>query len=153
MAEYIALAQQEIAPTESVVFEITAVPCERGFVRHRDGTGSFLLSGYVPYNSCGCRNSSALYLVDFGANIAIPTGGTVEEISLALSLDGATIPTSTMRVTPAAVEEFTGVSRAINVQVWRGCCETLTVTNTSDQSILVSEANIIFARPDMTITR
>lgn len=156
MAEYNAIESQTINPNESAVFTITAVPCERGFVRHRDGTGNFLLSGWVPANYCGCgcnRNKSASYLVDFGANIAIPTGGTVEEISVAISVDGATVPASTMIVTPAAVEEFWNVSRAVNVEVWRGCCETLTIKNTSDQPILMQNANIIFARPDLAITR
>jgi hypothetical protein len=91
-------------------------------------------------------------MVDFGANIAVPDGETVGEISLALVIDGATIPASTMEVTPAAVEEFFNVSRAINVQVWRGCCETVAVRNTSAIPILVENANIVFNRPDMAVT-
>jgi hypothetical protein len=120
-------------------------------VRHRDGTGNFLLSGYVPYKN-GCRANSALYLIDFGANIAIPTGETVGEISLAMSIDGSTIPSSTMIVTPAAVEEYFNVSRAINAQIWRGCCETVSVQNTSSIPILLNDGNIIFSRPDMAVT-
>jgi len=54
-----------------------------------------------------------------------------------------------MIVTPAAVEEFGNVSRAINVQVWKGCCETVSVRNTSEIPILVQNANIIFSRPDL----
>lgn len=91
--------------------------------------------------------------MDFGANIAIPTGGTVEAISLAISIDGSSIPSSQMIVTPAAVEEFFNVSRAINAEIWRNCCETVTVRNTSDQPILVQNANIIFSRPDLQVTR
>ena len=155
MAEYSANVLQTVNPGESVIFTETPVPCNRGFVRHRDDTGSFLLSGWVPYSQCGCRARSATYLVDFGANIAIPTdpAGTVEAISLAITIDGATIPASTMIVTPAAVGEFWNVSRAINAQIWRGCCETVTVRNTSTQPILVQNANIIFSRPDLAITR
>ena len=148
MAEYINVNDQIVNPNESVVF-YASIPCNRGFVKHREGSGSFLLSGYVPY---GCKNS-AEYLIDFGANISIPTGGDVEEISLAIEIDGATIPSSTMRATPAAVEEAWNVSRAINANVWRGCCETVTVKNTSTQPITVSEASIIFSRPDMYATR
>lgn len=153
MAEYSADAVQTVNPGETVVFTLAPVPCTRGFVRHRDGTGNFLLSGWVPnrYNNC-CRNKSALYLVDFGANIAIPTGGTVGEISLAVAVDGATVPASTMIVTPAAVEEYFNVSRAINVDVFRNCCETVSIRNTSDQPILVQNANIIFNRPDLAVT-
>ena len=90
--------------------------------------------------------------MDFGANIAIPTGGTVGSISLALTLDGATLPTTQMTVTPAAVEEYWNVSDATILGVWRGCCQTLTVRNISDQPILVQNANIIFSRPDMNVT-
>ena len=153
MAEFANVAVQTVNPGESIIFTEAPVPCERGLIRHRDDTGSFLLTGYVPYNSCGCRAKSANYLVDFGANIAIPEGGTVEPISVAIAIDGATIPASTMIFTPAAVEQYGNVSRAINAPIWRGCCETVTVRNTSAQPILVQTANIIFSRPDLNVTR
>lgn len=152
MAEYSANALQTINPGETAVFTESPVPCNRGFVRHRDGTGNFLLSGWTPRKSCGCKSNSARYLVDFGANIAIPEGGTVGPISVAISIDGATLPASTMTVTPAAAEEFFNVSRAINADIWNGCCETLTVRNTSDQPILMQNANIILDRPDLAVT-
>lgn len=152
MAEYSSNAVQTVNPGESIIFTETPVPCERGFVKHREGSGNFLLSGWTPRKPCGCRSNSAAYLVDFSANIAIPTGETVGEISVAIELDGSTIPASTMRVTPAAVENYFNVSRAINAQIWSGCCETITVTNTSTIPILVQNANIIFSRPDLAIT-
>lgn len=152
MAEYSANALQTINPGETVVFTESPVPCNRGFVRHRDGTGNFLLSGWVPRKNCGCRNRSARYLVDFGANIAIPAGGTVEPISVAITIDGATLQASTMIVTPAADEEFFNISRAINADIWNGCCETLAVRNTSSQPILMQNANIILDRPDLAVT-
>ena len=155
MAEFSANAQQTVNPGESIVFTESPVPCQRGLVRHRDDTGSFLLAGWVPrqYGCCCKRQNSANYLVDFGANIAVPTGGTVGAISVAIAIDGATIPASTMTVTPAAVEEFFNVSRAINAQIFRGCCQTVTIRNISDQPILVQNANIIFSRPDLAVTR
>lgn len=149
--EFSANAVQIVNPGESVVFTNSPVPCNRGLVRHRDDTGNFLLRGNVRRSSCGCCPSSANYLVDFGANIAIPTGGTVGEVSIALTLDGGTLPTTEMTVTPAAVEEFFNVSDATIVSVWRNCCQTLTVRNISDQPILVQNANIIFSRPDMYV--
>lgn len=152
MAEYSNVAQQTVNPGEAIVFTNSPVPCDRGLVKHRDDTGAFLLVGYVP-NRGGCpcrnRNQSANYLVDFGANIAIPTGGTVGEISVALAIDGTTLPASTMSVTPAAVNEFFNVSRAINASVFRGCCQTVTIRNISDQPILVEDANVIISRPDL----
>lgn len=154
MAEYIAPLVQTVTENQPVLFTSSPVPCRRGFVRWRDGSGVCNLSGWVPNRGgCGCnRPKSAVYLVDFGANIAIPTGGEVGEISLALAIGGTVIPTSIMRVTPAAVEQFFNVSRAINVQVWRGCCENVSVVNTSGQDILVEDANIIFSRPDLAVT-
>lgn len=146
MAEYSANAVQTVNPGESIVFTESPVPCTRGLIRHRDETGNFLLSGGPAYCTCGRRRSNSKYLVDFGANIAIPTGGTVEPISVAITIDGATIPASDMIITPAAVEEFGNVSRAINAQIWAGCCETVTIRNTSSQPILVQNANVIFTK-------
>lgn len=151
MCEFSANVVQTVNPGETVIFTESPVPCMEGLVRHRDDTGSFLLAGRVHRSQCGCCPDSAKYLTDFGANIAIPTGGTVGPISLALTLDGATIPTSEMIVTPAAVEQFFNVSDAVIASVWRGCCESLAVRNTSDQPILVQNANIIFSRPDLNV--
>ena len=155
MAEFSANAIQTVVQNGAVTFTDAPVPCERGFVRHRDDSGNFLLSGWTP-NRCGCccgRRREATYLVDFGANISIPEGGTVGEISLALAIDGTIIPSSQMVVTPAAVDEAFNVSRAINVQVWNGCCENVSVVNTSTQAIQVENANIIFTRPDLLMSR
>lgn len=155
MAEYSANAIQTVNPGESVVFTSTVFPCERGFVRHGDGTGNFLLSGWVPSNGCPCCNTnrSAEYLVDFGANIAVPTGGTVEQIALAISVDGGTIAYSEMDATPAAVEEYFNVGRGITVPIFNGCCQTVTVRNISEQPISVKNASIRFSRPDLLYSR
>ena len=156
MAEYSANAVQTVNPGESVIFTNTSVPCNRGIIRHRDDTGSFLVAGGpVPRRSCGCPvyNSFSPVLVEFGANIAIPTGGTVEAISLALVIDGTTVPSSTMIVTPAAVEEYANVAVAVSVPVWVGCCETISVRNTSEQPILVQNSNIILTRQNTSVSR
>ena len=155
MSEFSALALQTVKDKETIVFTNSPVPCNRGFIGHRNDTGAFILSPWVPYQpSCRCqKRPTALYLVDFGANIAIPTGGTIEAISVALAIGGTVIPSSTMIVTPAAVEEFFNVSRAIHVQLMMNCCQTLSIVNTSGQDILVQNANIIFSRPDLAITR
>lgn len=155
MAEFSANALQTVNPGETAVFTTTEVPCERGFVRHREGSGDFLLSGWVPNSRCGCgcqSQTSALYNVGFSANIAVPTGETPGAISLAVAINGATIPTSTMIVTPAAVEEFFNVSVEKAVPIWNGCCQTISVRNTSSIPVLVQNANITFSRPDLAVT-
>lgn len=141
MAEFSANAVQTVNPGETIVFTDAPVPCNKGLVRHRDGTGNFLLSGRT---GCPCKRS-ANYFVDFGANIAVPTGETVGEISVAFTVDGATVPATQMAVTPAAVEEYFNVSRAANVQIFAGCCESFSIRNTSAIPILVENANVVFS--------
>jgi hypothetical protein len=69
--------------------------------------------------------------VSFGGNVAIPTGGTVEAISLALGINGEPVGATTMIVTPAAVEEFFNVFSAVFIDVPAGCCSQISVINTS----------------------
>lgn len=148
-------AIQTINPGETVIFSTTENPCRRGFVRHREGTGSFLLAGVVRNSGCNCPccgQRNANYLIEFGANIAIPTGGTVGDISVAISVDGSTVPSSQMIATPAAVEQYWNVGVAKSVDVFRGCCETVAIRNTSDQPILMQNANLIISRPDLNVT-
>lgn len=142
MAEYTSNALQTVGLGQNVLFTESPIPCTKGYVIHREGSGILTLRGIV--NNCnGCF---ARYKVSFGANIAIPEGGTVESISLALAIDGEPIPTSSMIVTPAAVEEFWNVYASVFVTVPRGCCYTVAVENTSTQAIDVQNANIIVER-------
>ena len=157
MAEYSANAVQTINPGESAVFTSTVFPCNRGLVRHGDGTANFLLNGWVPsnYSCCPCcsNDNPAEYLVDFGANIAVPTGGTVGQIAVAIAVDGGTIAYSEMDATPAAVEEYFNIGRGITVPIFNGCCQTVTIRNISDQPILMKNASIRFSRPDLLYSR
>lgn len=82
----------------------------------------------------------------FVGNLSIPAGGTVEAISLALSLGGEALPTTTATVTPAAVENSWNVATAAFVDVPRGCCVSLAVKNISAQAISVSNANLMIER-------
>lgn len=142
MAEYTSNALQTVAAGQNILFTEAPIPCTRGYVIHREGSGILTLRGIV--NNCnGCF---ARYKVSFGANIAIPTGGTVEAISMALAIDGEPIPTSSVIVTPAAAEEFDNVYASIFITVPRGCCYTIAVENTSTQAINVQNANLIIER-------
>lgn len=146
MAEWTSVAVQTVNPGESIVFTDTADRCERGLVLHRNDSGSFLLKG-VGNNGCNCGCSQDVkYLADFGANIAVPTGETVGPISVAFAIDGNTLAGTEMEVTPAAVEEYFNVSRAANVAIWKGCCQSLSVRNTSSIPILVQAANLIITK-------
>ena len=136
--EIIANALQTVAANQNVYFTDTVV-CGGPSVSHRDGSGLVTLRG----NTCQCR---ARFKVSFGGNIAIPTGGTVGPISLAIAIDGEAAPATTMTVTPAAVEQFFNVFSAIFVDVPRGCCLTISVTNIGDEPIEVQNANLIVER-------
>jgi hypothetical protein len=139
MAEYTNAAPQTVALGQNVQFTETPVCCTRGYVQHREGSGIFTLRGIT--NQC-----RALYKVSFGGNIAIPTGGTVGEISIAIAIEGEPLASATAIVTPAAVENFFNVFTAVFVSVPRGCCLTVAVENTSDQPITVQNANLIIER-------
>lgn len=142
MAEYTSNALQTVGLRQNVLFTESPIPCTKGYVIHREGSGILTLRGIV--NNCnGCF---ARYKVSFGANIAIPENGTVDAISLALAIDGEPIPTSSMIVTPAAAEDFWNVYASVFVTVPRGCCYTIAVENTSTQAIDVQNANIIVER-------
>ena len=136
--EITANALQTVAENQNVLFTDEVI-CGSCSIIHRDGSGLVTLKGVT-------NQSRARFKVSFGGNIAIPTGGTVEAISLAISIDGEPIATTTMTVTPAAVEEFWNVFSAIFVEVPRGCCASIGVRNISTQPIDVQNANLIVER-------
>ena len=92
----------------------------------------------------GCK---AIYRVSFQANIAIATGGTVEPISVALTINGEQLGNSTAVITPVAIGDFWSVSIQTFVDIPCSCCVTVSVENTSDTTAIdVTNANIIFDR-------
>lgn len=129
---------QTVALGGNVVFDETPV-CPTRCITHRPG------SGIIRLNGAG-SNGRARFLVAFSGNIQIPTGGTVEEISLAIAVDGEPLLATQMIVTPAAVENFFNVSAQTYIDVPCNCCVTVAVENTSEQAIEVQNANLIVVR-------
>ena len=82
----------------------------------------------------------------FSGNIAIPEGGTVGPISLAIAVNGEAVGPTTMIVTPAAVEQFFNVASAIYLDVPCGCCSQISVQNNGTEAIDVQNANLIVER-------
>ena len=119
MAEYLANAVQTVELNQPVVFT-ASIPCTRGNVIHEDETGIFILRG----NSSNCF---ARYQVTFNGNIALPTGGTVGPIAVAIATNGESRPTSRAIVTPVAVEEYNNVTSTAIITVPKGCCYSLSV--------------------------
>lgn len=136
--EIIANALQAVNANQNVLFT-DSVTCGNCSIMHRDGSGLVTLRGIT--NQCRAR-----FKVTFGGNIAIPADGTVEEISLAITLDGEPIASTTMIVTPAAVGDFWNVFSAIFIDVPQGCCSSVGVRNISTQTIDVQNANLIVER-------
>lgn len=138
MAEYLAVASQEVAANGNVVFTNTAVKGSN-CIQHREGSGIVTLRGIT--NQCRAR-----YFVDFSANIAVPTGGTAGAISLAIAISGEPVLSSQMISTPEAVAQFNNVSTGIYVDVPKGCCLNIAVENTSGVAIDVANANLVVTR-------
>ena len=138
MAEFTSSAAQTVAAGQNVPLTETAVAGKTCIV-HREGAGIVTLRGLT-------QQCKARYKVSFGANIAIPTGGTVEALSIALAINGEPLTSATAVVTPAAVENLFNVYVAAFVEVPRGCCVTVAARNTSTQAITVSNANMIAER-------
>lgn len=137
--EITANAIQLVEAGQNVLFTETAVRSCKPCVKHRDGAGVVTLRGLT--NQCNAR-----FRVSFSGNIAIPTGGAVGEISLAIAIEGEPLQSTRMRVTPAAVDNYFNVSAQADICVPRGCCASVAVENTSGAPVNVQNANLIVTR-------
>jgi hypothetical protein len=150
-AEYSVAIPQTVEVNQPVVFPDNTCPCNQGLIFKKSG-GVFLLASNAPQNTrngcgCGCgrRVYATNYEVEVHANIEIPEGGTVEEIRLALAVDGVIDPASVMSFVPAAVETPGNVGTSIIVSVPSLCgCENVAVVNASTQPITVNNASLVF---------
>ena len=157
MAEFAYNPIQLVENGQNVILD-TVIPCNKGYVWHRNESGIITLRGIVN-NSCGCF---ARYQVTFNGNIAIPSTGTAPAgISVALALDGEPILTSKAIATPAAVaeaapetdENYFNVTSTAIITVPKGCCFNISVENTSETpaggaapAINVKNANLTVSR-------
>ena len=119
MAEYLANALQNVALNGPVLFT-ASIPCTKGYVYHEDETGIFILRGCT--NNCFAR-----YRVTYNGNIAVPDGGEVTPLAVAISVNGEPRVTSQAIFTPQAVGEFGNVTSTAIITVPKGCCFSLSV--------------------------
>ncbi len=139
-AEYSFVPVQTVAVDGNVTFMEGARACHKGFISHRDNSGIFFLKG-------ASNGYKAVYRVTFDANITIAEGGTVEPISVALTINGEELQNALATVTPAAIGDFFHVSVTTFVEIPCSCCVTVSVENVSETTdIDVANANIIFDR-------
>lgn len=151
MAEYLANAVQSVNLNAPIIFT-ASIPCTKGYIYHEDETGIFILRGIVN-NPTACF---ATYQVTFNGNIAIPTGGTVVPIAVAITVNGEPRPTSRAIYTPADVDEYGNVTSTAIIRVPRGCCFSVSVeavsgitddpTTTPAPTINVQNSNVVFSR-------
>ena len=138
--ELTAVAQQTVASGGNVLFTETAIPCNRGYVVHRNGAGVITLRGIT--NNCFAR-----YKVAFFGNIGLPVGVATQPIGISITINGEPVPASTAIITaPAASLE--NVATSIIIDVPKGCCYTIAVRNVSDPAtpITVANANLMIDR-------
>lgn len=149
MAEYVYNSIQEVQPNQPVLLN-SSIPCNKGYVYHREGSGLLTLRGIVNNpSSCFAR-----YQVTFNGNIAVPEDGTVGAIAVALAINGEPILTSRAIVTPSDVDEYFNVTSTAIITVPRGCCFNVSVENVSEgataadapTAINVQNANVVVSR-------
>lgn len=123
---------QEVLQNAPIVYNTEAVHsgcCER----YREGSGQVKLV------------KAGRYLVSFSGNVAIPTGGTVGEVTLGIAQDGEILTGSVMRATPAAANLYMNVSTQHYVDVYCNCCTTVSV-RAINAAIEVLDANFSVVR-------
>ena len=156
MAEYTYNPVQIVEPGQNVILNDN-IPCNKGYVLHREESGIVILRGIV-----NCPNACfARYQVTFNGNIALAEGAEVGPISIALAIDGEPVLTSRAIVTPAATADdpttannFFNVTSTAIITVPKGCCFTVAIENTSGPAapggvapeILVQNANLTVSR-------
>jgi len=146
MAEFTNNPIQLVQPNQVVTLN-TTIGCPKGYVIHREGSGIVTLRGIT--NNCFAR-----YQVTFNGNIAIPEGGTVGPISVAIAIDGEPVLTSRAIVTPTVADAYFNVTSTAIITVPKGCCFNISIENTSESAdattpapaINVQNANLVVSR-------
>lgn len=149
MAEFVTTQNPQLVAAGQNVLLADSIRCNKGYVLHRNGSGILTLRGIV--NGAGCF---ARYQVTFNGNVAVPTGGTVAPIAIALAIDGEPLQSARAIYTPAAVDQYGNVTCTAIITVPKGCCYIVAVENVSagvetavaQQAINVTDGNLTVSR-------
>ena len=146
MAKYITSTDQNVALNNTIPFNIVSIPCNKGCVIPIT-TGVLTLKGNT-------SNRFARYEVELQANIAIPEGGEVTPIALAITLNGVAIPDSVAIVTPAAAEDVWHVHTSATITVPCGCCVSISAAyvDATEDDASVTPTPSIFVRRNASLT-
>ena len=149
MAKYITSTDQNIALNGAVPFDVVSIPCNKGCAVP-------IATGVVTLNG-GSANRFARYEVTVQANVAIPTGGAVTPVALAITLNGVPLADSVAIVTPAAVEDVWHINTSTVITVPCGCCVSVSaeyVDATEDDAAVTPTPSIfVRRRASLTVTR
>ena len=149
ISKYTTSTDQNVALNGTIPFDIVSIPCNKGCVVPIT-TGVLTLQG-------SSTNRFARYEVDLQANIAIPEGGAVTPIAVAITLNGVAIPDSVAIVTPAAAEDVWHVNTSATITVPCGCCVSISaayVDATEDDATVTPTPSIFVRRlASITVTR
>lgn len=146
MAKYITSTDQNVALNNTIPFDIVSIPCNKGCVIPIT-TGVLTLKGNT-------SNRFARYEVELQANVAIPEGGAVTPIALAITLNGVAIPDSVAIVTPAAAEDVWHVHTSATITVPCGCCVSISAAyvDATEDDATVTPTPSIFVRRNASLT-
>lgn len=149
MAKYITTTDQNVALNNTIPFDTVSIPCNTGCVVPIT-TGVLTLKGKT-------NNKFARYDVRLQGNIAIPEGGAVTPIAVAITLNGVAIPESVAIVTPSATEEFWHINTTVPITVPCGCCVSVSATYvdaTEDDATVTPTPSILVRRQaSLTVNR
>lgn len=149
MARYITSTDQNVALNGAIPFDVVSIPCNKGCVVP-------IATGVVTLNG-GSANRFARYEVTVQANVAIPTGGTVTPVALAITLNGVPLADSVAVVTPAAVEDVWHINTSTVITVPCGCCVSVSAeyvdATEDDAAVTPTPAIFVRRRASLTVTR
>lgn len=145
MARYVTSTDQNVALNNTIPFDIVSIPCNKGCVIPVTTGVLNLRSG---------QNQAARYNVRAQANVAIPTGGAVTPVAIAITINGVAIPDSVAVVTPAAVEDVWHINTSTTVTVPCGCCLSVSATyvDATEDDAAVTPTPSIFVRRYASLT-
>lgn len=148
MAEYLENAVQSTGLNNPILFG-SSIPCRNGNIYHDGESGVFILRGNT-------QNCFARYQVTYNGNIAVPEGGEVTPIAIAITENGEPRLTSRAIFTPQAVDEYGNVTSTAIITVPKGCCFTVSVRYvdaTVDDPAVTPTPTINVQNSNLVITR
>lgn len=140
MARYITSTDQNVALNGTFPFDRVFISCNKGCVIP-------VATGVLNLRSGA--NNQARYNVMVQANVAIPEGGAVTPLALAITLNGVAIPDSVAIVTPAAAGDFWHINTSAVVTVPCGCCLSVSaayVDATEDDATVTPTPSVLVRR-------